>query len=132
MLVEGENHFTGQSGSDLCTLRPSHYRGFRPDYPAGCQRLVYPLWVSVAHPTGNRCRRAALRCTRIHIYQLQPTTNCYKLSDCVHKLISTWLISHGCERATEIRKLVHESQIGISRNRYVYARSNPTRFIDPS
>src|SRR6266852_6025952 len=49
-----------------------------------------------------------------------------------HKLISTWLISHGCERATEIRKLVHESQIGISRNRYVYARSNPTRFIDPS
>src|SRR5438128_9990840 len=56
MLVEGENDFARQSGSDLCPLRSSHYRGFRPDYTAGRQRMVYPLWIYVAYPTGNRCK----------------------------------------------------------------------------
>src|SRR4029453_6760069 len=64
MLVEGETAFTRQSGSDLCPLRSSHYRGFRPDYAAGRQRMVYPLWIYLAHPTGNRCRRRGVRSMR--------------------------------------------------------------------
>src|SRR4029453_15907492 len=64
MLVEGENDFTRQSGSDLCPLRSSHYRGFRPDYAAGRQRMVYPLWIYVANPTGKRFSRFVQCCGR--------------------------------------------------------------------